>query len=119
MSKYVKKSFKASDTEEHVDSYSSQWAEPNENLDEIPDLTGKSFGSLKVIKKIGGTDKRPIYLCHCGCGKEVKRTLEDIFLRDRFNCQVCSRKLIKAGIYKYSIPNKGRYELRMDSGEDE
>lgn len=36
------------------------------------DLTGKQFGNLTVIKKIGKKNRSNIWLCRCKCGNEVE-----------------------------------------------
>jgi hypothetical protein len=38
----------------------------------VPDLTGKKFGTLNVIKRVSNLDyKYSSWLCKCDCGKEI------------------------------------------------
>lgn len=35
------------------------------------DLTGRRFGRLTVLKRVGTIDRRPIWRCQCDCGKKT------------------------------------------------
>src|SRR5438874_819537 len=68
------------------------------------DLTGKKFGRLQVIRRVG-TDKRKqvLWLCLCDCGTE--RTVIGVSLRFRTRSCGCMRRdsTVTHGMYRTRI----------------
>lgn len=62
-----------------------------------PDLTGKTFGKLTVIKHseervTRGSKTRAVWECRCECGNIVLRTSESLLDEKDRMCSECSRK---------------------------
>lgn len=77
--------------------------------DKYEDLSGKKFGKLTVIKKIG-TNKaeHSCWLCKCDCGNEV--------IVDRSNLSINKIKTISCGCYKKEVITKhNKYKTKIYS----
>lgn len=50
------------------------------------DLTGKRFGRLTVIKRIGNNGKQALWLCECDCGNEIQVTTNHLTSGNTQSC---------------------------------
>lgn len=76
------------------------------------DLTGKRFGQLTVIKKIG-SDKRKnvVWLCICDCGKETIRTTTRLKTGYTKSCGcLCVQKLLERNT-KHNMTHTRLYKI--------
>lgn len=58
------------------------------------DYTGKKFGMLTPIKRLGKSDNGYYnWLCRCDCGNQVERTV-DVFTRGKSSCGCKQKKIL-------------------------
>lgn len=50
------------------------------------DLTGKRFGRLTVIKRIGNNGRQALWLCECDCGNEIQVTTNHLTSGNTQSC---------------------------------
>lgn len=61
----------------------------------IVDLTGRTFGSLTVIRESGPSrDGRPMYRCACACGKETVVQRSNLITGNTTSCGCRRRKAV-------------------------
>ncbi len=86
----------------------------------VIDLTGKKFGRLTVIKKVGSDKSGKItWLCKCDCGKEIICVGSNLNRGDTKSCGCLAKenviKFAKKSCYKNTRPCKLNDKLRSDN----
>jgi len=74
-------------------------------------LTGKRFGKLTVVKRIGSKNRRSLWLCYCDCGKTRKATTHDL---GQFGVSACTRCTKEAQYKKTAKALTGRMLYKGD-----
>jgi hypothetical protein len=52
----------------------------------ICDITGRRFGALVAVRRLGRRGKRSLWLCRCDCGREVEAVLDALACGRRTSC---------------------------------
>ena len=68
------------------------------------DLTGKRFGRLTVLKRVGTIARRPIWRCRCDCGRKTDVRSSDLKSGNTKSCgclgkHFAKRNLLEGGFY--------------------
>ena len=68
------------------------------------DLTGKRFGRLTVLKRVGTIERRPIWRCRCDCGRKTDVRSSDLKSGNTKSCgclgnHFAKRNLLEGGFY--------------------
>jgi len=72
------------------------------------DLSGLSFGRLKVIHRIGTQSGHPLWLCHCSCGKQNKVLSGDLLSKSTQSCGCLKKDWLASDIQHQRNAGKAR-----------
>jgi Helix-turn-helix domain len=69
-----------------------------ENVGQLIDLTGQTFGRLVVIERAGSHRGYIVWRCRCACGKEIVTLSSNLRCGDTRSCGCLRHEVLKAGV---------------------
>lgn len=77
------------------------------------DLTGKKFGRLTVLKKVGSNErKQVVWLCQCDCGSPpIEVTSASLKSGNTKSCGCIKREMLITRNYRHGLSRTEEYEI--------
>lgn len=75
------------------------------------DISGKVFGRLTAIKKVGKQNGKEIWLCHCSCGNDKVVRRDHLLSGAVVSCKCYQREKLDEALITHGCSNKRIYRI--------